>query len=156
MMKKILVFSTVLLTALTFWGCSDSAGPDTSIEEASSERQFIWDAMNFWYFWQEDVPELADSKTFFDDEQAFQDYLMGFSSSRALFNDLLFSEANFTGSGEDDFSFFIEDFEVFQQGRQGISRDFGFNFGLVQQKTRVMFLDMYNLYCLIRPLMQPV
>ncbi len=136
MMKKILFFSAVLLTTLTFWGCSDSAGPDTSIEEASSERQFIWDAMNFWYFWQEDVPELADSKAFFGDEQAFQDYLMGFSSSRALFNDLLFSEANFTGLGEDDFSFFIEDFEVFQQGRQGISRDFGFNFGLVQQNNQ--------------------
>ncbi len=127
-MKKITAFSVLLLTAFTIWGCSDSTSPGSAIEEASSERQFIWDAMNFWYFWQDEVPELADNKAFFDDEQAFQNYLMGFSSSRALFDDLQFEQ--------DDFSFFIDDFEEFQQSRQGISRDFGFNFGLVRLNSQ--------------------
>jgi len=127
-MKKSIIISVLLLTAFTIWGCSDSTSPGSAIEEASSERQFIWDAMNFWYFWQENVAELADNKTFFDDEQAFQNYLMGFSSSRALFDDLQFEQ--------DDFSFFIDNFEEFQQSRQGISKDFGFNFGLVQQNSQ--------------------
>jgi len=124
-MKKIISYSIILTIAFTLLGCGDSTGPNSVSVEASSERQFIWNAMNFWYFWQEDVSELADDKAFFENEQAFQEYLMSFEDAEALFNDLQFSQL-------DDFSFFIDNFEVFMQAQQGISRDFGFNFGLVQ------------------------
>jgi len=126
-MKHINSYLLIVLSLFVIYSCSDSnsTGPGNTIEEASAERQFIWNAMNFWYFWQEDVPELADDQAFFEDEQAFQDFLMNFDSPRSLFDALQFS-------AEDDFSFFIEDFEEFMQAQQGVSRDFGFNFGLVR------------------------
>jgi len=124
-MKKYNVRILILLAALFLGSCGDETGVNMDIQEASSEKQFVWDAMNFWYFWQEDVPELADDKSFFENEQDFQDFLMSFPDAEALFNELIFSP-------EDEFSFFIEDFEEFMQARQGISKDFGFEFGLVQ------------------------
>lgn len=126
-MKYITRYLLIILPIFFIYSCGDnnSTGLADNVEEASAERQFIWDAMNFWYFWQEDVPELADDGVFFESEQAFQDFLMSFETPRDLFNNLQFS-------AEDDFSFFIEDFEEFMQAQQGISRDFGFNFGLVQ------------------------
>ncbi|MGF1670332.1 MAG: S41 family peptidase, partial [Balneolaceae bacterium] len=126
-MKKHFHLLFFLAAVLTLTGCGDSSstGPDETIERASAERQFIWNAMNFWYFWQSNVPELADNGQFFENEQAFQNFLMSFSDERALFQSLLYTQ-------EDDFSFFIDDFEVFMQSQQGISKSFGFRFGLVQ------------------------
>jgi len=115
----------VLFFGLIFSACSDSSSSDNSdLQLASSERQFVWNAMNFWYFWQPDVPELADNQEFFDSQQAFQDFLMSFDTTEDLFVSLHFQA--------DDFSFFIDNFEVFEQSQQGISQDFGFKFGLVQ------------------------
>jgi C-terminal processing protease CtpA/Prc len=132
MKKRFHLFTTLLVIALIFWGCDDNSTGST-VEEAPSQRQFVWEALNFWYFWQADVPELADNKEFFDSEQAYHDYLMGFQDAEGVFEDLLFTPENFgQGIGEDDFSFFIDDYEVFLDSRQGISRDFGFEYGLVQ------------------------
>lgn len=118
-MKKITRLSLIfLLFSLTLWGCKEK------IDEASSEKQFVWNAMNYWYYWQKSVPELADDMAFFKNEQDFQDYLRDYSDAEALFEDLIYQD--------DDFSFFIDDYEVFLQSRQGISEDFGFEYGLVQ------------------------
>lgn len=109
--------------ALTSWSCKDnSTSPEPEIEEASAEKQFVWNAMNYWYFWQTDVPDLADDR--FSDDQAFQNYLMDFTDEEALFNELVYEQV-------DDFSFFIEDYVEFQQSQQGISESFGYEFGLV-------------------------
>lgn len=131
-MKRLFTITLLLaLIATGIAGCDEnSTGSD--ISRASVEKQFVWDAMNYWYFWQTDVPQLADNKAFFDGEQDFQDYLMNFSSARTLFDDLLFSPDNFRNSGLDDFSFFIDDFEEFNQSRLGNSNSFGFEFGLVR------------------------
>lgn len=104
-------------------GCSDnSTNSSEEVEEPSSQKQFVWNAMNFWYFWQDDVPDLADDR--FSSDEDFFEYLNGFTDAEAVFNDLLFNL-------EDDFSFFIEDYEEFQQSQQGISESFGFEFGLI-------------------------
>lgn len=132
-MKKFFSTSLILLLSIAVWGCKDnSSGPDSDITEASQVKQFVWNAMNYWYYWQADVPELADDMAFFDDEQDYHDYLMGFADAEAVFEDLLFNDENFGNMGEDDFSFFIEDHEEFRQAQQGVSRDFGFEYGLVR------------------------
>lgn len=79
--------------------------------------------MNYWYYWQADVPELADDQAFFDGQQDFQDYLIAFDDAEALYDELIYEQ-------EDDFSFFIDDYEEFQQRRQGITKSFGFELGL--------------------------
>lgn len=142
-MKKILRFSLVLLLlSVTFWSCKEnSTGSDSEFNRASLEKQFVWNAMNYWYFWQNDVPELADDQGFFESGQDYHDYLIDFADAEAVFNDLLFEEA-------DDFSFFISNYETFLQARQGVSTDFGFEFGLVQPDKNSSDLFGYVQYVL--------
>jgi len=135
-MKSLKILISLTITFLVVISCSDSGttGTDGSDDtnsntnQASDQKQFVWESMNYWYLYQDEVPELADDKSFFSDEQAFQDFLIGFDNAEALFNSLIFEE--------DEFSFFIEDFEEFTFGdfvsmtneRPG----FGFEFGLIQ------------------------
>jgi len=130
-MKSLKILISLAITLVLLLSCSDSnntTGPDSNINEASDQKQFVWESMNYWYLYQDEVPELADDKSFFSDEQAFQDFLIGFDDAEALFNTLIFED--------DEFSFFIENFEEFTFGdfvsmtneRPG----FGFEFGLVQ------------------------
>ena len=114
----------VVALSISLWGCSSSStAPTTETEQASAQKQFVWNAMNFWYYWQADVTELGDN--YFNSDQEFQNYLIDFTSARALFENLVYEQS-------DDFSFFIEDYETYQQNRQGISESFGFEYGLVR------------------------
>lgn len=120
-MKKLNYTWLVLVLAFALGSCKSSTGPST--EEASEKKQFVWNAMNYWYYWQGDVPALADSRS--EDEDSFHSYLRSFSDAEQLFNSLLYEE--------DDFSFFIENYETFQQSQQGKSFQFGYQFGLVRE-----------------------
>lgn len=121
-MKKLNYIWIVLL--ITILGCGNDWNPTdpSDFEEASAQKQFVWNAMNYWYYWQGDIPELGDN--YFSDDEAFHEYLNGFSDAETLFNSLLYVE--------DDFSFFIEDHETFEQSQKGISQSFGYEFGLVR------------------------
>ncbi|MDZ7720205.1 MAG: S41 family peptidase [Balneolaceae bacterium] len=60
-----------------------------------------------------------------------------------------FTPENFgEGIGEDDFSFFIDDYVEFRQSRQGISQDFGFEYGLVQTSSQSNNIYGYVQYVL--------
>lgn len=120
---KHLNYLSALLFIFLLSACGDS-GPTNStadIDKAPSERLFVWNAMNFWYYWQSDIPHLSES--YFEDEETFHAYLNSFSNTEDLFEDL-----QYTG---DDFSFFIENYEEFEKSLQGTSMSFGFEFGLV-------------------------
>lgn len=121
-MKK-LKYIWIGLLAISLLSCSDSStGSETEVEEASSQKQFVWNAMNFWYYWQGDVQQLGDN--YFDNDAEFNSYLNSYSSAEEVFYSLLHNE--------DDFSFFIEDYEEFNQSQQGISESFGYEYGLVR------------------------
>ncbi|WP_234572560.1 S41 family peptidase [Rhodohalobacter sp. 614A] len=137
-MKKVFSISLALLFLSTLLSCKDSStGSDDEIEEAPQEKQFVWEAMNYWYYWQEQVPKLSDNKSFFENEQDYHNYLMDFNHPEGVFEDLQFnkengfSEAVLAQFGEDDFSFFIDDYKVFLAQQQGESYNFGFEYGLV-------------------------
>ncbi len=97
--------------------------PDAGVEV----QDFMWKAMNFWYFWQEDVPNLADDR-FVNTPEGVTEYTAFLDSedNPGLFfdNKLLFSE--------DRFSFYNEDYKVLTQSLAGISRSNGLEFGLVR------------------------
>ena len=122
-MKKLNISWIVVLLAFLVWGCSDSGPTGSETGTASSQKQFVWSAMNFWYYWQQDVPNLADDR--FSSNQELQNYLLGFEDAEAVFNELLYTQA-------DDFSFFISNYEEFQQNQQGISESFGYEYGLLR------------------------
>lgn len=147
-MKKVFSISLALIFLSIFLSCKSNSTGSEDVDEASQERQFVWNSMNYWYFWQEDVPKLANDMQFFDSDQAYHDYLAGFQNSEALFYDLLFSVNNFKGIGKDDFSFFIDDYVEFNERRQGISYNFGFEYGLVRDCETCTDLFGYVQYVL--------
>lgn len=93
-------------------------------------QDFMWKTMNFWYFWQEDVGNLADDKFPNTDEgiEAYKEFLASESTPRDFFDkQLLFSD--------DRFSFYAEDYTELTQALAGVSKSNGVEFGLVIYDT---------------------
>ncbi len=118
-----------VLLALGMVACSNDDGielPDTPNPDPDADvvvQDFMWKAMNLWYFWQGDVPDLADDAFLTDEE--YTAFLASESDPGAFFdNRLRFSE--------DRFSFYNEDYRELTQGLIGISRNNGMEFGLIQ------------------------
>jgi carboxyl-terminal processing protease len=86
---------------------------------------FVWRGLNDAYYWQEDVPNLADSKKSVQND--YYKFLNGYSDSENLFESLLFDKGN-----TDRFSWYIEDYNVHNDLSRGVSDSFGFDFGLVR------------------------
>ncbi|MDV7138538.1 S41 family peptidase [Maribacter sp. TH_r10] len=131
MKKYVLLFLSigVLLTACK--KSDDDLTPPDGIDPdpiADVEVQdFMWKAMNFWYFWQADVPNLADDKFPNTDEgiAAYTEFLASESEPGTFFDDqLLYSE--------DRFSFYSDDYTELTQSFAGISKSNGLEFGLVK------------------------
>jgi C-terminal processing protease CtpA/Prc len=126
-MKNLSFFSLIFLLVITMWGCSDdsnSTGPDPGNEtnQATSEKQFVYNAMNEWYLYQTDVANLADNR--FASDEELQQFLMTFSDAEALFGELQIQN--------DPYSFFIEDYEEFENNQDGIQAALGFDYSFVQ------------------------
>ena len=102
-------------------------------------QDFMWKAMNSWYFWQEDVPNLADDK-FLDTEEGIQEYL-DFLASESNPADFFDNKLSFS---EDRFSFYSEDYTELTQALSGVSKSNGLEFGLVQ------FNDSDNIFGYVR------
>lgn len=128
MKKIIIVFAAVLA-----FSCSkddDLSLPNTVDPDGSADvevQDFMWKAMNFWYFWQANVDDLADDR--FENTE----------EGRAAYTAFLDSEddpASFFENKlqyiEDRFSFFNEDYRELTNSLAGISKSNGLEFGLVQ------------------------
>ncbi|MGP1990301.1 S41 family peptidase [Zobellia laminariae] len=145
-MKKS-VTTGLFLSLFLIFSCSendDFSIPDTvdPDPDAGVEVQdFMWKAMNFWYFWQSDVENLSDAKFPNTPEGSalYTEFLSSESDPGKFFDDkLLFSE--------DRFSFFSDDYVELTQSLAGISKSNGLMFGLVRQKANNSELYGYVQY----------
>lgn len=128
-MKKFL-FYFVLFFGI--WSCNDI---DDELQFENFNRNqleindFIWRGMNHFYLWQEDVPDLSDTR--FENSLAktnilsenYRYFLSSFDSPRDLFNHLKFPS--------DRFSFIVEDFNKLERSFQGINLTTGIDFRLI-------------------------
>jgi C-terminal processing protease CtpA/Prc len=118
--------SFLLLTILFLSSCEK-----TEIESIQNTTQddinyFIWKGLNVYYFWQQDVPDLADNRfATFDD---LYTYFRDFSSPEAVFESLL-------NRPEDRFSVIVDDYVALENSFQGLNLSNGIEFGLVRYKT---------------------
>jgi len=117
-MKKLLfVFVFILLI-----GCKDDQ--DDVIQVNPSENleveDFIYKAMNYLYYWQENVPNLADNK--FSNDKEYTAFLQSFDGPTDLFNNL-----NYAG---DRFSVITENYVDLEKQLNSISLGNGMKFGL--------------------------
>ena len=110
-MKK--YFLAILFLGLFFVSCNDDDGFD--VPENLKGQDFVWKAMNYWYFWQADVNNLSDTRD--DNSAEYVDYLDNFSDARSLFESLKFSA--------DDFSWFIPDVDAQLARFRGVSVSYG-------------------------------
>ena len=95
--------------------------PDPDSQVNVVVQNFMWRAMNFWYFWQESVPNLADDA--FSTDEEYTEFLASETDPAAFFtDDLTFSE--------DRFSFLSSDFRELTQRLAGNTNNNGVEFGL--------------------------
>jgi C-terminal processing protease CtpA/Prc len=149
-MKKHPKFYLLLFLAmgLFFTNCSndDNIVPEVEPETENPETEepaetaadypvqnFMWRAMNAFYFWQADVPNLADDKF---DSLEDTEYIEFLSSEEDpvdfFYRDLCFNHENAVSQAAavDRFSFLSENYKELVQSFQGVSRSNGVDFNL--------------------------
>ncbi|WP_282180099.1 S41 family peptidase [Maribacter stanieri] len=140
-MKKILI---IFVAAIAF-SCSkddDLSLPNTVDPDGSANvevQDFMWKAMNFWYFWQSNVDDLADDR-FENTEEgraAYTAFLDSEDDPAAFFENKL-------QYIQDRFSFFNEDYRELTNSLAGISKSNGLEYGLVR------FQDSEELFGFVR------
>lgn len=117
---KLKIFPLALLFVF-FISCKndDDHRPSASV----SVNDFVWKALNLWYFWQADVPDLGDEH--FASDQEYRDFLAG-KSPDDLFYSLLYQYGTV-----DRFSWIVPDYKELDDGFAGIKKSFGMSYGLV-------------------------
>lgn len=145
-------FFKILFASLILANCAKNDQDDDGITivdppaEINTEiNDFIWKGLNQWYYWQEDVPNLADTRD--DNAAAYKTFLSSLDQGEEFFNSLLYTRNNFPEGG-DRFSWIEEDYEVLENQLSGISASNGMKFilyrrcdgcdGLVAAVTYVM------------------
>ncbi|GFD82093.1 hypothetical protein KUL118_49550 [Tenacibaculum sp. KUL118] len=118
-MKKIILLSFMFTILLSCSKDDKLAEPVDEVKLNNKVNNFVWKAMNSWYNWQEDIPNLADSKD--DNINEYYTYLNSYGTPNDLFKSLLYKYQKV-----DKFSWFIEDYIEQEKAFQGTSTSFGF------------------------------
>lgn len=126
-------FRGIWLVMLVFCvgvSCQDDFD-DLIVPTGNSEIQdFVWKAMNIFYLYKSDVPDLADNR--FTSDADYTEFLNSFASPENLFENLL--------RNDDRFSIIVSDYRVLESALQGITLSNGMRFGLVRiQDTNQVF-----------------
>lgn len=119
--SKFIILLTVTLTFFTSCEKSDNY----MASENDEIHLFIWRAMNNYYLWQPNVPDLSDTR-FTNIGQLYAEY-SNFSSPRDLFESLRYQPGVI-----DRFSWIVDDYIALENSFQGINLSNGMEFGLVR------------------------
>jgi len=124
-MKNIkFTYVVLLLVSLTFFTSCEKS--DNYMASENDEiHLFIWRAMNNYYLWQQNVPDLSDTR-FTNISQLYAEY-SNFSSPRDLFESLRYQPGVV-----DRFSWIVDDYVALENSFQGINLSNGMEFGLVR------------------------
>lgn len=122
-MKKYFLVVTGLFMFMTSCNKNDDNDPPIVQEVDLDTQDFMWKAMNLWYFWQADVADLSDTR--FSTNSDYTEFLKNNSDPSAFFeNKLLFNE--------DRFSYHVENYKDLVQSFSGVSKSNGLEFSLVR------------------------
>jgi len=111
----------LLVVSFSFVSCEKSSSIPADVEI----QDFVWKGMNAFYLWQDQVPDLADSR--FSTQGQLNSYLAGFEGPRELFQSLLFQPGTV-----DRFSVIVDDYIALENSFQGLNLSNGMEFGLVR------------------------
>ncbi|MBC8756832.1 carboxyl-terminal protease [Kordia sp. YSTF-M3] len=111
---KKLLFLFVAASVITI-SCTDQDDNLFSVPASIEVQDFVWKGLNLWYFWQGEVPDLADSKL--DDSENYISFLNSFPNPGDLFEHLR--------DPDDRFSVIVDNYDVLQNSQQGTSESNG-------------------------------
>lgn len=123
-----------LVGTLFFASCEDRDDDAIAVSADLEVQDFIWTNLNFWYYWQDEVPDLADDR--FSSNTTYASYLANYPNPADLFENLLHPD--------DRFSYITDNYEELLNSQQGISKSNGVEFGLYQ------FSDSDNVFGYVR------
>ena len=124
------IYFKIIFASLILVGCAKNDQDDDQItvvnppEQVDTEiNDFIWTGLNQWYYWQEKVNNLADTKD--DNAATYKTYLSSLDQGEPFFNSL---------KHEDDrFSWIEDDYTVLENQLAGISASNGMKFILYRR-----------------------
>lgn len=130
MKNKIAYLLIAFLFSINFISCNND---DDNLSPSTSVNDFVWKAMNYWYYWKDSSPNLADDR--FSNETDYNNFLNS-QQTDELFYNLLFDYGN-----TDRFSWIVDDYEELDNSFAGINFSFGMDYGLVRvnQNSNVLF-----------------
>lgn len=119
MIKKIIVFSGLLLVFLFTPSCSDDLDDNP---QSTSVNDFIWKGLNQYYFWLQDSPDLGDNRFASNDD--YQSFLNSYSPPEMLFEHLIVDRQI------DRFSVIFSDYAALEQALSGTQKNNGVDYEL--------------------------
>ncbi len=129
-MKKIInLFIFALLICISFQSCEKD--DINSVPKEIAVQNSIWKGLNLYYLWQNDVPNLSDTK--FANQNELNSFLNGYSNPDDLFQDLLNKpKSKFPAEGEsiDRFSVLFSDYTILEGILSGTTKNNGVEIGL--------------------------
>ncbi|WP_339333746.1 MULTISPECIES: S41 family peptidase [unclassified Croceitalea] len=127
-MKKPLLL-LISFSLLLFISCNndddgqiENPNPNPPVATDFPVQNFMWQAMNLWYFWQAEVPNLADDR--FASNTEYAEFLGATPDPGDFFASIQFNE--------DRFSFSNSDYTTLVNNLNGVSKSNGLEFGLVR------------------------
>lgn len=122
-MKKIILYLAVIIFGL-FFSCNTD--DNNTVPRDLRTNDFVWQGLNLYYLWQEDVENLADDR--FTGQDQLNSFLRGYSDPTDLFNSLLYQKGVV-----DRFSVIYSDYTVLEQVLTGNNKNNGVDFGLFRK-----------------------
>ena len=119
-MKRISLIVSLFIAVIFITGCKKDEPIYDELSLAINE--FIWDGLNYFYFWYDNVNDLRDDR--FSNQTDKMDFLIPYSDHEMLFNDLLYTPT-------DRFSWIVDDYEELEKSFQGITTSMGFRYTLI-------------------------
>ncbi|MFI8606202.1 S41 family peptidase [Cellulophaga baltica] len=122
MKKFLLLFLGLGLFAVSCSDKDDEPSEIVTIELNSEVNDFVWKAMNYWYYWQPEQANLADDRFATIDE--FYSFLNGYGAPEDLYNAVKVPQ--------DRFSFISDDYDNLISALGGTSTTTGIEFTLTR------------------------
>lgn len=127
-MKKAFAFAILLFLGISLsFSCQDDLD-DLEVPDNLKVNDFIWKGLNLYYYWQNDVPNLSDSR--FSNQSELNPFLETYSSGESLFYDLLYQYPE-----TDRFSVIFSDYRILEGTLNGITTNNGVDYQLVRKPS---------------------
>ncbi len=117
---RLLVFVLISIVTISLTSCSKSENIPADLEI----NDFVWKGLNAYYFWQDQVPDLSDTR--FSSQSQLNTFLSGSDTPDNLFYSLLFDYPN-----TDKYSWIVSDYIALENSLAGLNESNGMEFGLV-------------------------